>query len=56
MRGLTAAGFLVAFAVVGVMAIRGMQSESAAGPAPIQAIDQANEAAQTLQNHTKQPN
>lgn len=49
MQGLTAAGFLVAFAIVGVLAVQGMKSESVDGPAPVQAIDKANEAAQTLQ-------
>lgn len=50
MRGLTAAGFLVAFAIVGVLAIQGMQAESSGEPIPTQAIDKANGAAQTIQN------
>ncbi|MBD0334324.1 MAG: hypothetical protein ICV62_02445 [Cyanobacteria bacterium Co-bin13] len=44
MRGLTAVGFLVAFSIVGVLAIQGMKSE-AAKTAPVGAIDQAQEAA-----------
>lgn len=52
MRGITAVGFLVAFAVVAVLAVKGMQSETTSAPAPAQAIDKANEAAQTLEHQT----
>jgi hypothetical protein len=44
MRGLTAVGFLVAFATVGVLAIQGMRSE-AAKTAPAGAVNHAQETA-----------
>ncbi|MBD2256404.1 hypothetical protein [Pseudanabaena sp. FACHB-2040] len=52
MRGLTAVGFLVAFSIVGVLAIQGMKSE-ASRTAPTGAIDRAQGAAETMEKQAE---
>ncbi|HEY9764234.1 MAG TPA: hypothetical protein V6D07_17020 [Trichocoleus sp.] len=56
MRALTALGFLVAFGVVGVLAVDGMKSQSATSPAPAsaQVIERASDTANTMRKQAYQ--